>query len=236
MTAKPIVALDFPSSAAALAMVDTLGSRCRFYKIGSELYTSAGPDIVARVRDRGAEVFLDLKFHDIPNTVAGAVRAAATLGARLVTVHASGGAAMLAAAVAAAADQKQCGILAVTVLTSLTSAELGEAWGRAPKTIDTTLEVTRLAGLVAANGAHGIVCSGKEAGAVRSAYGNRLALLIPGIRPTGEATHDQTRVVTPGEAVAAGASYLVVGRPVTAASDPAGAMDRINDEITSATR
>jgi orotidine-5'-phosphate decarboxylase len=236
MIARPIVALDFPSASAALAMVDGLGDRCRFYKVGSELYTSAGPDIVARVRDRGADVFLDLKFHDIPNTVAGAVRAAAALGARLVTVHASGGSAMLAAAVAAAGDQKQCGILAVTVLTSLTSAELGEAWGRAAKTIDATIEVTRLAGLVASSGAHGIVCSGREASDVRAAYGSRLAILIPGVRPAGEARQDQVRVVTPGEAVAVGASYIVVGRSVIASSDPAGAMDRINAEIAAATR
>jgi orotidine-5'-phosphate decarboxylase len=236
MTATPIVALDFPSAAAALAMVDRLGDRCRFYKIGNELFTAAGPDVVRQVRGRGAQVFLDLKFHDIPNTVAGAVRTVAALGARLTTVHASGGSAMLAAAVAAAGNQDQCGVLAVTMLTSLKNDELAEAWGRPAHSVDSLAEVTRLAALAAANGVHGIVCSGREAAAVRAAQGDRLALLIPGVRPTGESRQDQARVVTPAEAVAAGASYIVIGRPVTAAADPIAAMDQINAEVASVRR
>ena len=228
----PIVALDYPTAAAALDLTRRLGSRCSFYKIGSELFTAAGPDIVRQVREQGADVFLDLKFHDIPNTVAGAVRSAASLGARLITVHASGGSAMLAAAVSAAGDQAKVGILGVTVLTSLTGPEVAESWGR--PTADPAAEVLRLAGLVAGAGAHGIVCSGQEAAAVRARFGDRLALLVPGVRPVGEATQDQARVVTPTRAVEAGASYIILGRAVTGAADPAVAMDRINGEIEQA--
>jgi orotidine-5'-phosphate decarboxylase len=231
----PIVALDVPSAAAALSLVDRLGDRCRFYKVGNELFTSAGPDIVARIRDRGADVFLDLKFHDIPNSVAGGVRAAAAMGARLTTVHASGGSAMLAAATAAAANTT-CQVLGVTVLTSLTSVEVAQAWGRQAETLDSTEEVLRLATLVRQSGAHGIVCSGREAGSVRSAHGSALAVLIPGVRPAGEGSQDQARVVTPAEAVRAGARYIVVGRPVTAAKDPTLAMEWICAEIESAGR
>ncbi|HET9424400.1 MAG TPA: orotidine-5'-phosphate decarboxylase [Gemmatimonadaceae bacterium] len=230
--AVPIVALDYSSAAAALALTKQLGDRCSFYKIGSELFTAAGPDIVRQVRDQGADVFLDLKFHDIPNTVAGAVRSAVELGARLITVHASGGSAMLAAAVRSAGDQSRVGILGVTVLTSLTGAEVAESWGR-PE-VDPAAEVLRLAGMVAGAGAHGIVCSGQEAEAVRARFGDRLALLIPGVRPAGEATQDQARVVTPTRAVQAGASYIILGRAVTAAADAAGAMERINAEMAAA--
>ena len=236
VTATPIVALDFPSESAALALVDRLGDRCRFYKVGLELFTAAGPEIVTQVRGRGADVFLDLKLHDIPNTVAGAVRSAASFGARLITVHASGGAVMLAAAVAAAGDPNACGILGVTVLTSLTGAEVATAWGRPVDRLDLTSEVVRLAAIVAASGAHGIVCSGREAPAVRSVLGRQLTILVPGVRPAGEATQDQARVVTPTEAVGAGASYIVIGRSVTTSADPVSAMDRINAEISSATR
>lgn len=235
-SAIPIVALDYPNTAAAMAMVDRLGDRCRFYKVGSELFAAEGPGVVTRLRHHGVDVFLDLKFHDIPNTVASAVRAAAALGVRLTTVHASGGSAMLAAAVAAAGDQTRCGILAVTVLTSLTAAEVAESWGRPPELVVSTAEVLRLSALAAASGAHGIVCSGQEAAAVRSKFGSDLALLIPGVRPAGSAAQDQARVVTPRQAVDAGATYLVLGRAVTGAPDPAEAMDRINAEIAAAAR
>jgi len=228
----PIVALDFPSASAALSLVDRLGDRCVFYKVGLELFTAAGPDIVRQVRGRGVEVFLDLKLHDIPNTVAGAVRAGAALGARLITVHASGGSAMLGAAVAAAGDPERCGILGVTLLTSLTGADVGKAWGRTGVQVND--EVVRLAGLVAESGAHGVVCSGHEAPFVDAAFGDELSILVPGVRPKGEATQDQVRVVTPGEAVAAGARYIVVGRSVTASADPVSAMNRINVEISAA--
>lgn len=233
-TATPIVALDFPSSTTALELVDRLGDQCSMYKVGSELFTTAGPSVMEELRKRGRSIFLDLKFHDIPNTVAGGVRAAARMGARLITVHASGGSAMLKAAVEAAGDQEQVGILGVTVLTSLTAAEVAESWGR--PAVDPVAEVLRLAGLVQAAGGHGIVCSGLEASAVRSRFGTGLNLLVPGVRPAGESVQDQARVVTPGGAVRAGARYIVVGRAVTKAPDPAAAMAKINAEIAAAGR
>ena len=218
----PIVALDFATQKPALALVDQLGETCRFYKVGAELYTACGPAVVRAVQDRGAEIFLDLKYHDIPTTVAGAVRRAADLGVRLLTVHASGGSEMLRAAVAAAGDPEQCGVLAVTVLTSLESEEVGSIWGRGSVCVED--EVMRLAGLAHQAGAAGIVCSGKEAAAVKRQFGSSLAVLIPGIRMAGGATHDQARTSTPADAVAAGADYVVVGRAVTAAADRRVAM------------
>jgi len=230
--AVPIVALDFSSQKEALALVDRLGDQCSMYKVGSELFTTTGPSIMEELRRRDRSIFLDLKFHDIPNTVAGGVKAARAMGASLITVHASGGTAMLRAAVDAAGDQELVGILGVTVLTSLTGSEVAESWGRdAVSPID---EVVRLAGLVATAGAHGIVCSGLEAPTVHKRFGPRLNLLIPGVRPAGEASHDQARVVTPGDAVRGGARYVVLGRAVTKATDPSAAMDRINQEIAAA--
>jgi orotidine-5'-phosphate decarboxylase len=226
-SATPIVALDVPSIDKALALVGELGDGCRFYKIGNELFTSTGPEVVRRVREQGAEVFLDLKLHDIPNTVAGGVRGAAAMGARLVTVHATGGLAMLRAAVDAAGPD--CGVLAVTVLTSLTSSEIAQAWGR--QTVEVADEVLRLADLAAEAGAHGIVCSGREAASVRARFGDKLAVLVPGVRAAGAAVQDQARVVTPREAAEAGASYVVVGRMVTAAPDRVGAMAAVNAEL-----
>lgn len=232
----PIVALDVATSEAALAMVRLLGDRCRFYKVGSELFTAVGPSIVRAIRDEGAEVFLDLKFHDIPNTVAGAVRSAAGLGARLLTVHASGGSAMLAAAQRAADESgAPIGILAVTALTSLDGQGLAEAWGRGDE-LSVEREVLRLADLAAAAGLHGIVCSGSEAEGVRSRFGDRLALLVPGIRLAGGSPHDQRRVMTPAAARTAGARYLVVGRAVTATADPGEAMSRVLSELGGVTR
>ena len=223
----PIVALDVATAADALALVARLGESCRFYKIGSELFTREGPAVVRAVRDRGCDVFLDLKFHDIPNTVRAAARAAASLGVRLLTVHASGGSAMLGAAVEGAGPG--CGVLGVTVLTSLDSAALGAAWGKDDVLVDQ--EVLRLAGLVAAAGAHGIVCSGREAAAVRATFGDQLALLIPGIRLAGGEAHDQARTATPAAAARAGARYLILGRAVTAAPDPVAAMAQVNEEL-----
>jgi orotidine-5'-phosphate decarboxylase len=228
----PIVALDFPSAKTALELVDRLGNRCSMYKVGNELFTAAGPFIMEELRARGRSIFLDLKFHDIPNTVAGAVKAGAAMGARLMTVHASGGSAMLRAAVEAAGDQDKVGILGVTILTSLTGKEVGEAWGR--DGVDPMKEVLRLAGLAAGAGAHGIVCSGLEAAAVSKQFGQRLNLLVPGVRPAGESANDQARVVTPADAAKAGARYIVIGRSVTTASDPSAAMSRINEEIAGA--
>jgi orotidine-5'-phosphate decarboxylase len=230
--AIPIVALDVNSGDAALQLARSLQGRCTFFKVGSELFTAAGPQVVQMLRDElGAEVFLDLKFHDIPNTVAGAVRSAVHLGVRLLTVHASGGAAMLSAARAAAGEA--CGVLAVTVLTSFDPQTLATAWGRSD-TVSSEREVLRLAGLAAEAGLHGIVCSGAEAAAVRARFADRLALLVPGIRLAGGEAHDQRRVMTPAAAQAAGARYLILGRAVTAAADPAAAMDRVLAELRDA--
>jgi orotidine-5'-phosphate decarboxylase len=231
--AIPIVALDVGSSDEALQLARCLGSRCRFYKVGSELFTAAGPDVVRALREElAADVFLDLKFHDIPNTVAGAVRNAARLGARLVTVHASGGQPMLEAAQRAAGEESggACGVLAVTALTSLAPAVLAAAWGRTDA-LEMEHEVLRLAALAADSALHGIVCSGAEVAAVRDRFGDRLAPLVPGIRLAGGATHDQARATTPAAAQAAGARYLILGRTVTAADDPAEAMDRVLAEL-----
>ena len=229
-SAVPIVALDFSLAKDALSLVDRLGDQCSFYKVGSELFTAAGPDVVNQLRKRQRSVFLDVKLHDIPNTVAGAVKSAKAMGVALITVHASGGEAMVRAAVDAAGAQDEVGILGVTVLTSLTGPEVADSWGR--DSVEPLAEVLRLAGLVERTGAHGIVCSGLEAAAVRKQFENRLNLLVPGVRPAGEATHDQARVVTPGDAVRAGARYIVVGRAVTKATDPSAAMERINQEIS----
>lgn len=224
MSTIPIIALDVPTAQDALELVDYFESQCRFYKVGNELFTVAGPAIVREIRARDCDVFLDLKFHDIPNTVAGGVRNAAALGARLVTVHAAGGAAMLDAAVEAAGDW--CSVLAVTVLTSLDAAQVASAWGRTDQ-LDVAVEVMRLAQLAATVGAHGIVCSGREASQVRTEFADRLAVLVPGVRATAAATDDQSRVVTPQEVAAAGARYAVIGRMVTAAADRRAAMDSV---------
>jgi orotidine-5'-phosphate decarboxylase len=223
VTPRAIVALDVPDLPQAEALVERLGDACDFYKVGSELFTAEGPGVVTWLRDRGKDVFLDLKFHDIPNTVRGAARSAAALGARLITVHASGGQAMLAAAVDGAGER--CTVLAVTVLTSYDATGLGAVWGR--EIPDVTEDVLRLAGLARDAGVGGIVCSGAEAGAVRERYGDALELLIPGIRLPGGDAHDQARVVTPAQAVAAGARYLVLGRAVTRATDPCAAMAQV---------
>ena len=229
MTTTPIVVLDYPTTDDAMRLVRTLGDRCRFYKVGSELFTAAGPSIVERVRETGAHVFLDLKFHDIPNTVRGAARSAAALGVQLLTVHASGGLDMLRAAVDGAGTT--AGVLAVTVLTSFDDASLGDAMGRPD--VRTAAEVVRLAETAATAGAHGIVCAGTDVPAVRARFEDRLALLVPGIRLAGGASHDQRRVVTPREAATLGATYIAVGRAVTAAADPSAAMETVLAELES---
>ena len=229
MTAIPIVALDFPDAERAMTLVQTLDEKCRFYKVGSELFTSSGADIIQWLRDTGCDVFLDLKFHDIPNTVAGAMRRAAEMGVKLATVHASGGAKMLDAAVEAAGSA--CGVMAVTVLTSLDNAMLGEVWGR--DRVDVEHEVLRLAELARSSGVHGIVCSGQEAEAVHKRHGNALKLLVPGIRLPGDPPGDQARVMTPEAAAAAGATYLVLGRSVTTSKQPRDAMEAVNASLWS---
>ena len=222
-----IVALDFADAVRALEVVDELGDLCRFYKVGSELFTAVGPEIVARLRDAGCDVMLDLKFHDIPNTVAGAVRSARALGASIVTVHASGGDAMLRAAAEAAGSS--CQVFAVTVLTSLDARAAATSWGR--DAIDVPAEVVRLARLAAGAGAAGVVASGSDVESVKSALGADFKVLVPGIRLAGDAAADQSRIVTPMEARAAGADYVVLGRTVTGAGDRAAAMERALGEL-----
>lgn len=223
-----IVALDAPSAASALALVDRLENSCQWFKVGLELFSAVGPTIVSELTRRGYSVFLDLKFHDIPNTVAGAVRSTAGLGARMMTVHAAGGPAMLGAAQAALegmADAPQ--LLAVTVLTSMDAGQL-KAIG-----IDVApaAQVERLARVGLESGIHGFVCSPEEVSALRALAGPEATLVIPGIRPAGAAVGDQKRIATPAEALREGASYLVVGRPITQAEDPAEAARRILDEM-----
>ncbi len=229
--AIPIVALDVGSASAALALVDDLAELCRFYKIGSELYTAEGPSVVRAVQARGASVFLDLKFHDIPNTVRGAVRSAAALGVRLVTVHGSGGRAMLDAAVTGAREAAgDCDILAVTVLTSLDAAGLSDALGYSVSDVEP--EVLRLASLASEAGLHGVVCSGREAATVRSRFKDSLATLVPGVRLAGSDSQDQARVVTPRHAAEAGARYVVLGRAVSRADVPRNAMTKVLADLS----
>ncbi|HEY9429051.1 MAG TPA: orotidine-5'-phosphate decarboxylase, partial [Gemmatimonadaceae bacterium] len=224
---RVIVALDVPSAERALALAELLGPNCDFVKVGSELFTAAGPRVVRDLASGEGggvrrDIFLDLKFHDIPATVRGGARSAAALGATLLTVHASGGREMIEAAVEGAGPE--CGVLAVTILTSLDAQVLGEVWGR--PVADLTGEALRLADIARSAGAHGVVCSGHEAAAIRERHGDALKLLVPGIRLAGGDVHDQRRVVTPASAVAAGASYLILGRAVTAADDPLAALAR----------
>ena len=226
----PIVALDVGDEAGALAILDRLGALCSFYKVGSELFTAAGPSIVRAIQGRGASVFLDLKLYDIPNTVRGAARSAAALGVRLLTLHASGGRPMLEAAVAGAREGGSCDILAVTVLTSLDRDTLSRSLGRPVESVE--VEVLRYARIAADAGAYGVVCSGREAQAVRDSFGDGLATLIPGVRLASGDRQDQVRVVTPRQAADAGARYIVLGRAVTAAPDPARAMREVLADLS----
>ena len=224
------VALDVPDTRRALDLVDRLGDACTWLKVGMELYYAAGNSLVEALRARGYRIFLDLKLHDIPNTVAGAVRSVAGTGAELLTVHASGGPAMLQAAAKAAEAPASPRLLAVTVLTSMDAQELNAA-GVSGLPAD---QVLRLALLAKSSGIDGMVCSPQEVAAVRAATGPETLLVIPGIRPPGFAADDQRRVATAAETIARGASMLVVGRPITRATDPAAAARAILDEIASA--
>jgi orotidine-5'-phosphate decarboxylase len=222
-----IVALDFPNGAAALATIERLDNLVQWFKIGLELYLSEGNKIVDVVKDRGYSVFLDLKLHDIPNTVSGAVRSVAATGAGMLTLHSAGGPAMLAAAQeAAAALPSAPKLLAVTVLTSMDAAQLALT-GVA---VSPGEQVMRLAGMAYSGGIRGFVASAEEIAAMRTAY-PEATLVIPGIRPAGAEAGDQKRVATPAAAIAAGADYLVIGRPITQAADPASAAHSILEEI-----
>lgn len=226
-----IVALDAPTADAAFELVARLEGSCRWFKVGLELFTSAGPSIVEQLAKRGHAVFLDLKFHDIPNTVAGAVRSAAGLGARMMTLHGLGGPAMLAAAHAEVAKlPNPPQLLAVTVLTSMDGDQLKAIGvGATP-----AAEAEHLARLGLEAGIRGFVCSPQEVAALRSIAGPEGVLVVPGIRPAGAELGDQKRVATPGETLRQGASFLVVGRPITQAGDPAAAARQILDEMAGA--
>jgi orotidine-5'-phosphate decarboxylase len=212
-----IVALDVSTAVAARKIVAAVGDSAFTYKVGMQLYTAEGPSIVRELVGSGHRVFLDLKYHDIPNTVGSAVREAAQLGVSMLTVHASGGGKMLRAAVEAATSKPDLLVLGVTVLTSLDEVELGKIGLRG----GVLEQVLRLAALTLSNGCKGVVASAQEAGALRGEFGHDFVIVTPGVRLAGTGPNDQARIVTPGEAIAAGASHIVVGRPITEAADPA---------------
>lgn len=233
-----IVALDVSSAAAAQKIVNALGDSVHIYKVGMQLYTSEGPQVVRDLVSSGRQVFLDLKYHDIPNTVASAVREAAQLAVSILTVHASGGEKMLRAATEAAnvaagvhSRQSPLQILAVTVLTSVDESDLHQT-GVSGALLD---QVLRLASIALAGGCAGVVSSAREVKALRAKLGENFLIVNPGVRPLGADHGDQARVVTPAEAFRAGATHIVVGRPITAAKDPAAAARSIQQEISAAT-
>ena len=221
-----IVALDVSTTAAARKIVAAVGDSAHAYKVGMQLYTAEGPSIVRELVGSGRRVFLDLKYHDIPNTVGAAVREAAHLGVSMLTVHASGGGKMLRAAVEAA-QKPGLLVLAVTGLTSLDDVELGKIGLRG----GALEQVLRLAALALSNGCKGVVASALEDAALREEFGRDFTIVTPGVRPAGSGPNDQARVVTPAEAISAGASHIVVGRPITEASDPAAEARAILGQI-----
>jgi orotidine-5'-phosphate decarboxylase len=228
--AELIVALDVDSRREAEEKVKLIGDPVGFYKIGLELFTAEGPDVVKAVKDLGKRVFLDLKFHDIPRTVERAVRSGGKLGVDLMTIHSVGGKAMIKAAADAAAEFGEAGpkILAVTVLTSLDRSDLEDVGiaGRSPAE-----QVEAMARFAVENGANGLVCSPMEVGALSKSLKAGTLFITPGVRPAGAAVGDQKRVATPADAVRDGATHLVVGRPILAAADPAAAAAAIRAEM-----
>jgi len=229
---RVITALDVDAAGRALALAGRLGPEGRLVKVGLELFSAAGPPVVRELRGAGHDVFLDLKWHDIPQTIAGAARAAAALGATFVTVHAAAGRRGLAAAAealaAAARDGARPALLAVTVLTSLSPEELDEV---APSPEPLSARVARLARLAWDCGCDGVVCAAPDLPRLRQEVGPEPLAVTPGIRPAAGATDDQRRVATPAAALAAGADFLVVGRPITGAADPAAALREITKEL-----
>lgn len=224
------VALDVASRDAALGLVDALGPDAELYKVGLELFSRDGPAVVRELRERGKDVFLDLKLHDIPNTVAGAVDAIADADVEFLTVHVTGGTEMLRAAAEAADGRVR--LLGVTILTSLGGRELGAVWDRELESLQD--EVLRLAGLAADAGLDGVVASALEVEALKRRLGADFLVATPGIRLAGEARHDHARVATPARAVEAGSDVLVVGRAVTAADDVRAAFERVASEARDA--
>ena len=224
-----IVALDVSSAAAAQKIVAAVGDSAFTYKVGKQLFTAEGPQIVRDLVASGRQVFLDLKYHDIPSTVASAVREAAKLHVSMLTVHASGGGRMLRAAVDAARNMNpSLMVLAVTVLTSLDDSDL-EKMGVRGKVVD---QVLRLSALAIADGCDGVVASAQEATELRNELDGEFLIVTPGVRPAGMGRGDQVRVVTPAEAIAAGATHIVVGRPITQAADPAAEARAILGQIS----
>lgn len=226
--AKLIIALDLPSAAKALHLVDLLGERVEHYKVGYEIFTRAGPALVRKLHQRGKAVFLDLKFHDIPNSVAHAVEAAAALGVDMLTLHAAGGPGMLAAARKAAGDNGPR-LLGVTLLTSFTASDVEQVWAKELRSLRE--EVSRLAALSADAGLDGVVASAMEAENLKRKHGAGFLVVTPGIRPAGDLAGDQVRTATPAEAVRNGSDFLVVGRPVLEATHPVAATDAILNEL-----
>lgn len=229
---RVIVALDC-DRARALELADELAGRARWVKVGMTLFYAEGPEMVRELKDRGFKVFLDLKFHDIPHQVRGAARSAALAGADLMTAHGLGSAAMLAACregaeeAAARLGGERPRLLAITVLTSMDAAALESVGVDAP----VADEVERLARLAVGNGMDGVVCSPREAAGMRALLGPDALVVTPGVRPAGAALGDQSRVATPAQAIGAGASHIVVGRPVTQADDPVAAFESIVSEL-----
>jgi len=225
---KIIVALDYPDAASAMPLIEQLTPELCKLKVGKELFTAAGPEFVRSLTKRGFKVFLDLKFHDIPNTVASACAVAADLGVWMMNVHASGGRKMLETANNRLAQlQEKPLLIAVTILTSLSEEEIHEV-GYSGSAQDNVL---RLAKLTESAGLDGVVCSPLEAAAVRNSTNTAFKLITPGVRPVFASSDDQKRIMTPADALKAGANYLVVGRPVTAADDPMHNLQLILDEI-----
>ena len=223
-----IVALDYANSAEALAMADRLDpARCRL-KVGKELFTREGPQIIRGLQDRGFDLFLDLKFHDIPNTTAAACTAAADLGVWMINVHALGGRRMMEAA-SKAVEPFSTLLIAVTVLTSMEAQDLREIGLQ----YEPAELVPKLASLAQQSGLDGVVCSAHEARYMRDTLGGKFHLVTPGVRPAGADKADQRRIMTPAQALGEGASYLVIGRPITRAADPASAFEQIYKEVVS---
>ena len=225
-TTRLMVALDVPELETALTLVDRLGDQVEWYKVGKQLFTHYGPKVLEELRIRGRKVFLDMKFHDIPNTVAQAIRSAALIGADIINVHASGGPAMLAAAAEAGRETGKT-VIAVTVLTSMDAEQLAAIGIQATP----AEQVLRLARLTQEAGLPGVVCSALELPMLRREFGPDFLTLVPGIRPAGAAAGDQKRIMTPAQAAAAGASYIIVGRPIVAAPDPAAAAQAVLAEL-----
>jgi orotidine-5'-phosphate decarboxylase len=224
-----IVALDVPDRATALGMVDRLSGHVGIFKIGLELFTSEGPRLVEEIHGRGERIFLDLKLHDIPNTVRSAVRSISRLGIQMLTIHAAGGSNMMAAACQEAeSSPSPLLLLGVTALTSLSEEDVRKLG----ITLPVEQWVERLARVAQESGIRGLVASSRELPMLRAKFGNSLQLVIPGIRPAGAAAQDQSRTATPFEAISAGANYIVVGRPILQAADPSKEADAIVEEIS----